>query len=60
MMARVGKEDKDGNRMVAVPPVDGDLQPPAENVAALVAHSFATLRRVRNQRLFANRASTRV
>ena len=37
MMARVGKEDKDGNRMVAVPPVDGDLQPPAEDVAALVA-----------------------
>ena len=60
MRARVGKEDEGRDKKVVVPPVDVSLQPPAEDVAALVAHSFAALRRGRNQRLFANRASTRV
>ena len=32
-MKRVGKEDKDGNRKVAGPPVDAHLQPPADRVA---------------------------
>ena len=32
-MKREGKEDKDGNRKVAGPPVDAHLQPPADRVA---------------------------
>eukprot|EP01043_Picozoa_sp_COSAG02_P106158 COSAG02_NODE_42156_length_387_cov_0.822917_1_plen_46_part_10 len=33
MIARVGKEDKDGKKKVVVPPVDADLQSPANHVA---------------------------
>ena len=36
--------------MVAVPPVDGDLQPPAEDVAALVAMPIGSGHRITHQR----------
>ena len=33
MRARVGKEDEGRDKKVVVPPVDTDLQPPADRVA---------------------------
>ena len=32
MIARVGKEDKDGDKRVVVPPIDVGLQPPVDRV----------------------------
>ena len=32
MIARVGKEDKDGDKKVVVPPIDVGLQPPVDRV----------------------------